>query len=143
MVELLCVRRWEKRNRSNFYWGFVKVCVGSIPYGGIDKFCFLNYWNISSSKFIKILSNIKSLCIILKSDNFLSKYVSIPSDKNMSQRAKYFNTPICVLFGFTLVIKLRHFDFEGHWNSLMFLDKNIYNGVYCNNRSQYLVIDYV
>ena len=30
MVELLSVRRWEKRNRSNFYWGAVKMSVGSI-----------------------------------------------------------------------------------------------------------------
>ena len=27
------------------------------------------------------------------------------------------------LFGFTLVIKLRNFDFESYWNSLVFFDK--------------------
>ena len=27
------------------------------------------------------------------------------------------------LLGFTLVIKLRNFDFESHWNTLMFFDK--------------------
>ena len=29
------------------------------------------------------------------------------------------------LFGFTLVIKLRNFDFEGHENALMFFDKKM------------------
>ena len=27
------------------------------------------------------------------------------------------------MFGFTLVIKLRNFDFESHWNTLIFFDK--------------------
>ena len=27
-----------------------------------------------------------------------------------------------LLFGFTLVIKLRNFDFESHWNALIFSD---------------------
>ena len=27
------------------------------------------------------------------------------------------------LLGFTLVIKLRNFDFESHWNTLIFFDK--------------------
>ena len=31
------------------------------------------------------------------------------------------------LFGFTLVIKLRNFDFESYWNNLIFFDKK--NGV--------------
>ena len=31
---------WEKRNRSNVYWRFVKMCVGSIRYGGIETFCW-------------------------------------------------------------------------------------------------------
>ena len=31
------------------------------------------------------------------------------------------------LFGFTLVIKLRNFDFESYWNSLVFFDKKKYN----------------
>ena len=30
------------------------------------------------------------------------------------------------LFGFTLVIKLRNFDFESHWNILIIVDKEIY-----------------
>ena len=29
------------------------------------------------------------------------------------------------LFGFTLVIKLRNFDFESHWNTLIFYDKKM------------------
>ena len=31
-----------------------------------------------------------------------------------------------LLFGFILVIKLRNFDFEGHWNTLIFFDKKRY-----------------
>ena len=29
------------------------------------------------------------------------------------------------LFGFTLVIKLRNFNFESHWNTLRFFDQTI------------------
>ena len=29
------------------------------------------------------------------------------------------------LLGFTLVIKLRKFDFESHWNTLIFFDKKM------------------
>ena len=38
MVEFSCVRRWEKRNRTHFYWGVVKACVRSIQYGIIETF---------------------------------------------------------------------------------------------------------
>ena len=31
------------------------------------------------------------------------------------------------LFGFTLVIKMRNFDFESHGNSLIFFDKKRYD----------------
>ena len=31
------------------------------------------------------------------------------------------------LFGFTLVIKLRNFDFKSHGNTLIFFDKKIYD----------------
>ena len=40
MVQLWHVRRWVKRNRTDFYWGVVKVCVGSMQDGGIETF-----WN--------------------------------------------------------------------------------------------------
>ena len=30
---------------------------------------------------------------------------------------------LMLLFGFTLVIKLRNLDFESHWNALIFFDK--------------------
>ena len=30
------------------------------------------------------------------------------------------------LFGFTLAIKLRNFDFESHWNVLIIFNKEIY-----------------
>ena len=36
-MEILHARRWEKSYRNNFYQGVVKVCVGSIWYGGIEK----------------------------------------------------------------------------------------------------------
>ena len=32
-----------------------------------------------------------------------------------------------VRFGFTLVIKLRNFNFESHWNALIFFDKRRYD----------------
>ena len=38
MVGLVRVRRWEKNNRSNVYWTFIKVYVGSIQYGGTETF---------------------------------------------------------------------------------------------------------
>ena len=31
------------------------------------------------------------------------------------------------LFGFTLVVNLRNFDFESHWNTLIFFDKKRYD----------------
>ena len=31
----------------------------------------------------------------------------------------------CPLFWFTLVIKLRNFDFVSHWNNLIFFDQKI------------------
>ena len=33
------------------------------------------------------------------------------------------------LFGFTLVIKLRNFDFESHWNTLIFLIKKVWRQI--------------
>ena len=38
MVEFLCVRRREKRSRPYFYWGIVKVFIGSIQCGGFETF---------------------------------------------------------------------------------------------------------
>ena len=38
MVEILHVRRLEKRNRANFHWWVVEVYVGSMQYGGIERF---------------------------------------------------------------------------------------------------------
>ena len=44
------------------------------------------------------------------------------SDLNMSHEkmSDFVSFP---LFGFTLFIKLRNFDFESHWNTSLFLDK--------------------
>ena len=46
MVRFLSLRRWDKRNRSNFYWGVVKVCVGSIKCGVIflSEFLVKIFW---------------------------------------------------------------------------------------------------
>ena len=56
MVEFLHVRRWEKINRINVYWGVVKVCVGSIRLGGIETFCLLKYWAQNLYRFWTISS---------------------------------------------------------------------------------------
>ena len=44
------------------------------------------------------------------------------SDLNMFHR-KISNFVTFPLFGFTLVIKLRYFDFKSRWNTVMFFDK--------------------
>ena len=48
----------------------------------------------------------------------------ILSDLNMSHGKNFVSFP---LFGFTLVIKLRNFDFESSWNTLILFDKKIYD----------------
>ena len=78
----------EKKEVEPIFIEKFKMYVCSVQYGGIETFCLLRYWNILSSKFIKILNYVKSLCIIFminwlkyfdqKSANFLSKNVSIP-----------------------------------------------------------------
>ena len=47
------------------------------------------------------------------------------SDLNMphGKMSDFISLP---LFGFTLVIKPRNFDFESHWNTLIFFDKKRY-----------------
>ena len=44
------------------------------------------------------------------------------SDLNMANE-KMSDFVSFALFGFTLVVKLRNFDFESHWNILIFLIK--------------------
>ena len=44
------------------------------------------------------------------------------SDMNMYHK-KMSDFLSFALFGFTLVIKLRNFDFESYWNNLIFFDK--------------------
>ena len=41
MPEFLHVRRLEKENRFNVYWGVVKVCVGSMQYRGTEIFVII------------------------------------------------------------------------------------------------------
>ena len=43
------------------------------------------------------------------------------SDLNMSH-GKMSDFVSFLLFGYTLAIKLRNFDFESHWNTLIFSD---------------------
>ena len=99
MVEFLHVRKYEKRNKTKFYWGVVKVCVGGIWHGCIERFCLL------SPEFIYILNYIKSLYIIFmlnwfkyfdqkKSDNIYPKMFQLHSDQNMPQLAKCLSIPI-------------------------------------------------
>ena len=46
------------------------------------------------------------------------------SDLNMSH-GKMSDFASFLLFGFTLIIKLRNFDFESHSNAVIFFDKKI------------------
>ena len=77
MVQFVCVKKWEKRNRFNFYWGFVKPWVSVVYNMGILKhfgswvietFCVQNlyrFWTILSlyvwffmqNRFIIIINN--------------------------------------------------------------------------------------
>ena len=51
----------------------------------------------------------------------------ILSDLNMSHGKNFVSFP---LFGFTLVVKLRNFDFESSWNTLILFDKKIYDVIF-------------
>ena len=42
-------------------------------------------------------------------------------------RGKISDFLLFLLFGFTLVIKLRNFNFESHLNTLIFFDKKMYD----------------
>ena len=46
------------------------------------------------------------------------------SDVNIS-RGKMSGFLSVPFFGFTLVLKLRNFDSESHWNTLIFFDKKV------------------
>ena len=101
-MEFLRVRRWEKRNKTDFYWEVLKATVGITRHVGIETFCLL------SPKFIRILNYIKSLCITFvlnwfkyfdhKIRQFLSKNALISSDQ-----IKCFNTPML----YTTVVPFR------------------------------------
>ena len=58
------------------------------------------------------------LCSLLKWNKKMSVTEAIPS--------KVFDFASIPLLGFTLVIKLINFDFESHWNTLIFFDKKLY-----------------
>ena len=47
------------------------------------------------------------------------------SDLNMPHE-KMSDFVLFLWFGFTLVIKLRNFDFESHWNTSIYFDKKRY-----------------
>ena len=47
MVDFLDVRRWEKGNRTDFYWRDGKACVVTIQCGSVKKFCVLIFLTLS------------------------------------------------------------------------------------------------
>ena len=49
--EISACQKMRKRNKSNVYWGNIKLCIGSIKYEDIDTSCPLRYRNILSSTF--------------------------------------------------------------------------------------------
>ena len=126
------VRRWEQRSRSNVYWRVVKVCVGSIQYGVIETSCLLRYRNILSSKFIKILNYIKSLCIIFmlnglkyfeqKIRKLLSKNISTPSDENMFQGGKIFQYPHIVYYSSDVRMTYEYIWVTYRWHANAYYD---------------------
>ena len=94
MVGLVHVRKWEKRNRSDVYWGVLKVCTGSIQIGGIEAFCLLRYWVIFST-----ISSLYANFFTKKSDNFYPKMFQYSQTKiwvrwqNMFPGGKMFQYP--------------------------------------------------
>ena len=54
------------------------------------------------------------------------------SDLNMSHEKTSDFLPF-PWFGFTLVIELRHFDFESHWNTLILFDKKTHDVKYMSH----------
>ena len=75
------------------------------------SFCSLLQWNW------EVL--IKKVAEIFQ--YFTTKW-KIMSDSNMSHR-KTSDFVSFLLLGFTLVIKVKNFDFESHWNALIYFDK--------------------
>ena len=130
MLGLVRIKIWERRNGSNVYWSVVKVCVGSIQLVGIETFYFLRYWNILSSKFIKILNYIKSLCIIFMLNWFkhLIKNQIIFCLKNCQYfRRKY--VPGDKMFQYPLTVY--HYTHQknflkGHWHHSWMKEKTTY-----------------
>ena len=78
------------------------------------SFCSLLQWNweVLIKKVIEIFQY------------FTTKW-KIMSDSNMSHR-KTSDFVSFLLLGFTLVIKVKNFDFESHWNALIYFDKKKY-----------------
>ena len=90
MVEFLHVKRREKRNRTDFYQGIVKVCVAGIQYGATETFCLLKYFNILGSRFAKILKYSKCLSIIFMLNWF--KHFDPQKKQSIFYPKKCFNT---------------------------------------------------
>ena len=89
----------------------MKKCLILFHYYCLGSFQSQN-WEILMLKVVEILWYF-----------LIKKYM--PSDLNMSH-GKMSDSVSFSLFGFTLVIKLRNFDFQSHWNTLIFfffLDK--------------------
>ena len=104
----------------------------------------LNFKNHSNSKQGKIMSDLHISCLILFHFTCFCPLLQWNWEMQLLKSLKYFSIlwPMendvrfeCVsheemsdfgsltLFGFTLVKKLRNFNFESHWNTLIFLIK--------------------
>ena len=81
-----------KKNRFNAYWRIIKVRVCSIKIGSIKIFCPLGTYFLPPGSYFE-LYQVFMLNLFKyfdqKNQTFLSKNVSITSDQNMTQVAKY------------------------------------------------------
>ena len=88
MVELLQDRRWEKRNRTNFYRVMLLVCISSIQFGLIEIFCHRRLctktWYSSKSWisthfgteiYVWRLDIVQNFSFPIFLENFVSKYI--------------------------------------------------------------------
>ena len=91
--------------------------LGTRISGHVLQNCFYCYWNFAFE------SDWNTLILFLKKD--------VPSELNMfpGKMCAFISFP---LFGFTLIIKLRNFDFQRYWSNLIFFDQT-------NDRFEYIL----
>ena len=114
MVEFLRTKRWEKRNKTNFYWEVVKVGFSIIQYGGIETFWLeqkivyeLSFLIFFLSKCFKIFKSIYykdfiSFKIFINVGLKMFQHprrqiVPIPPEQNISQGQNRSKLPYCIL----------------------------------------------